>query len=148
MMQKSVFTVTNIQPGGICEPRHSRYCWRIGRQPDIAMLNRIVAPLLGLHDFTAFTAAGDTGKTKVRELYSASFTMEGRFIVFKIAGNAFLWKMVRSITGTALQLEAEGCGAGAMTDILNSMDRESAGATAPAHGLFLDRVLYDERTNF
>lgn len=135
-----------IQAGGICEPRNSRYCWRIRDLPDIVRLNRIAATLLGVHDFTTFAAAGDPSNSKVRELYSASFTVEGRFLVFKIAGNAFLWKMVRSITGTVLQLEAAGGSYGKMKDILNSMDREQAGVTAPARGLFLDRVLYDERT--
>jgi tRNA pseudouridine38-40 synthase len=135
-----------IQAGGICEPRHSRYCWRIREMPDLSRLNRIAAPLLGVHDFTSFTAAGDPSNSRIRELFSASFTMEGQFIVFKIAGNAFLWKMVRSITGTILGIAAEGGSAGDMADILNSMDRERALTTAPAHGLFLDRVLYDERT--
>ncbi len=137
-----------IKPGGICSPRDSRYCWRINRKPDIERLNSITSPLIGVHDFTAFTAAGDPSSSKIRELYSASFTIDGQFLVFKIAGNAFLWKMVRSILGTALELEAGGYGADRMKDILDSMDRGQAGATAPAKGLFLDRVLYDERAVF
>ena len=130
---------------GICEPRHSKYCWRVRGNPDIQRLNRIIAPLAGVHDFTTFTAAGDPSNSKVRELYSAVFTMDGQFIVFKIAGNAFLWKMVRSIVGTVLQLESQSGSSEEMKNILNSMDREQAGATAPAHGLFLDRVLYEEQ---
>lgn len=135
-----------IYTGGVCEPWHSKYCWRIREQPDVARLNRIVAPLTGIHDFTTFAAAGDPSKSKIRELLSTSFTMEGRFLVFKIAGNAFLWKMVRSITGTAIGLESKGYGEKQMREILNSRKRELAGTTAPAHGLFLDRVLYEKQS--
>lgn len=134
-----------IKPGGICEPRHARYCWRIKRKPDLAVLNSITSPLIGVHDYSTFTAAGDPSNSKTRELYSASFYRDGQFLVFKIAGNAFLWKMVRSIVGTALQLEAEGRDADYMKNVLEGRDRSLAGVTAPAQGLFLDRVLYDER---
>lgn len=134
-----------IKTGGSCLPRYSRYCWRIREIPEVKILNRIAAPLSGIHDFTTFAAAGDPSESKVRQLYSAAFTMEGGFIVFKIAGNAFLWRMVRSIVGTTLALANEGAGAAEMKKILESMDRGAAGVTAPPHGLFLDRVLYDEQ---
>jgi tRNA pseudouridine38-40 synthase len=137
-----------IKPGLICEPWHDRYCWRTRHQPQLGRLNRIAAPLAGTHDFTTFTAAGDPSQSKIRKLYSAVFSVEGQFIVFKIAGNAFLWRMVRSIVGTAMQLEEAGAGADEMRRILNSLSREEAGTTAPARGLFLDRVLYDEKAIF
>ncbi len=132
-----------IKPGGICEPRHTRYCWRLRNRPDTGRLNSLASPLIGIHDFTAFTAVGDPSNSRVRELYTASFTMEGQFIVFEIAGNAFLWKMVRSIVGTLIQLESDGGGPEQMREILVSMDRGRVGATAPAHGLFLDRIIYE-----
>ena len=134
-----------IKPGGICAPQHARYCWRIKHIPDIGRLNSIASPLIGVHDFTTFTAAGDPSKSRTRELFSASFTIDGQFLVFKIAGNAFLWKMVRSIIGTSLQIEEEGGDSARMKKILESENRRNAGITAPAHGLFLDRVLYDKR---
>lgn len=134
-----------IMPVVTCEPWHERYCWRTRHVPEIGRLNRIAAPLTGIHDFTSFAAAGDPSKSKVRNLFAASFTVEGPFIVFKIAGNAFLWRMVRSIVGTIMQLEEGGAGADEMRRILESCSRSEAGTTAPARGLFLDRILYDER---
>ncbi len=134
-----------IKAGGICQPQHRNYCWRIRGVPDISRLNRIAAPLIGTHDFTTFTAAGDPSDSKVRRLDSAAFTAEGQFIVFKIAGNAFLWKMVRSIVGTIIEIESAGGGAAEMKEILESRDRERAGATAPPQGLFLHKVHYDEQ---
>ena len=134
-----------IKTGGSCLPRHSRYCWKIRETPELRELNRIAAPLSGIHDFTSFAAAGDPSKSKIRQLYSASFTAENGFLVFKIAGNAFLWRMVRSIVGTIIELAREGSGAEEMTKILESLDRGRVGATAPPQGLFLDRVIYDEQ---
>lgn len=134
-----------IKPGGICEPKYARYCWRINRMPEVRRLNRIVAPIVGIHDYSTFTASGDPSNSRVRQVFSAAFEIEKQFIVFKIAGNAFLWKMVRSILGTVIGLEEKGADHDDMKMILESMNRSAAGATAPAKGLFLDRVLYDER---
>ncbi len=137
-----------IRAGGRSLPHEDKYCWRLRQTPDIRLLNRLTAPLAGVHDFTAFTAAGDPSESKVRRLYSAVFYPQHEFLVFKIAGNAFLWRMVRSIVGTAVQLESDGADASAMGRILDSGIREKAGTTAPAKGLFLDRVIYNERDFF
>jgi tRNA pseudouridine38-40 synthase len=64
--------------------------------------------------------------------------------VYTIAANSFLWKMVRTIVGTFLELEEQGAGAARLGRILESADRGNAGGTAPAKGLFLERVVYDE----
>lgn len=135
-----------IKTGGNCLPKDSRYCWKIREVPNIHILNRITAPLAGIHDFTAFAAAGDPSESKIRQLYSAAFTAENGFLVFKIAGNAFLWRMVRSIVGTAIGLANTGGGACEMKKILESRDRENAGATAPPKGLFLDRIIYEQES--
>ena len=134
-----------IKTGGICPPWHERFCWRIRHVPELGRLNRLASQLVGVHDFSTFTAAGDPSESKTRELAASAFTVEGEFLVYKIAGNAFLWRMVRSIVGTIMQLEEEGADARRMKHILDSADRSLAGTTAPARGLFLDRVLYDER---
>ncbi|MDC7227410.1 MAG: tRNA pseudouridine(38-40) synthase TruA [Spirochaetales bacterium] len=134
-----------IKAADVCLPSQSRYCWRVRTKSDILRLNKIAAPLVGVHDFTAFAAAGDPSESKTRLLYSAVFTMERGFIVFKIAGNAFLWRMVRSIVGTIIEISNNGGSAADMLSILDSKDRSRAGATAPPQGLFLDRVLYDEQ---
>ena len=120
-----------------------KYCTGIGRSPDLNLLNRYAAQIVGVHDFTTFAAAGDKSKSKVREIFSAAFYREGEYIVFKICGNAFLWKMVRSITGTMIELEAKNRPEWDMKEILEAADRNAAGITAGAKGLFLEKVYYD-----
>jgi tRNA pseudouridine38-40 synthase len=134
-----------MMEGSVCAPWDDCFCWRKNRLPELAVLNRVVSPLVGTHDFSAFAAAGDPSKSKVRTIYSAVFTVEGSRVVFKIAGNAFLWKMVRSVLGTAIQIAETGGSSEEMRYILIGKQRADAGTTAPARGLFLERVLYNER---
>ncbi len=137
-----------IAPAGAAvSPEKIRYRWALGRRPSIRRLNALCRPLLGSHDFTTFAAVGDASKSRVREVRAASFLPCGEDLVFEIAGNAFLWRMVRSLAGTLVSLEGEGAGAGAMEEILQARDRRAARTTAPAQGLFLHQVLYEGDTH-
>ncbi len=123
--------------------RH-RYCMMIDTVPDINLLNSYASVLKGRHDFTTFAAAGDKSRTKERIIYHASFYYENDILVFTIKGNAFLWKMVRSIVGTMIELEKRKKPAEYFRHILNEKNRKLAGKTAPPAGLFLEKVYYGE----
>jgi tRNA pseudouridine38-40 synthase len=125
-------------------PWEVRYCHRVDTLPSLPVLNAMAARLYGELDFTAFAHAQETG-SKSRFIYHASFFPQGDHIVFQIAGNAFLWRMVRSLVGTMLEFGAKGKGADEFGAVLASRDRARAGATAPGNGLFLHKVIYDER---
>lgn len=120
-----------------------RYSHSINYQPDINVLNSYASVITGKHDFTAFAAAGDKNESKIRTIYEAAFFYESDLLVFKISGNAFLWKMVRSLLGTMLYLENKNKDPGRMKYIIDSRKRENAGTTAPAKGLFLEKVDYE-----
>ncbi|MCK5197515.1 MAG: tRNA pseudouridine(38-40) synthase TruA, partial [Spirochaetales bacterium] len=118
------------------------FCTPIRNLPGIELLNACARYLAGIHDFTTFTSAGDKSESRVREIYSAVFYREGNYTVFKIEGNAFLWKMVRSIVGSILKyavVDDNGCG---FRKALESRDRTMAGTTAPSKGLFFHKVYY------
>jgi tRNA pseudouridine38-40 synthase len=125
-----------------CSPVVSPFSLSVPVLPDIRLLNQYARSIVGIHDFTAFSAAGDQSVSKIRAVYAASFYPEGRRIVFRIIGNAFLWRMVRSLIGTMLALESRQAEEGAMREILCSGDRLQVGTTAPAKGLFLYKVRY------
>jgi tRNA pseudouridine38-40 synthase len=133
-----------IAPSPILAPELKPYRWRINRRPDLAALNRMASCLLGEHDFTAFANPGDKSLSRNRYVHRAHFFPEGTDIAFEITANAFLWKMVRSLTGSLVQYESEGRDPGYVAEVLESRDRRLAGATAPAHGLFFWRVDYYE----
>ncbi len=118
------------------------FCTQIRDIPDINIMNACAEKLKGIHDFTTFTSAGDKNESKIREIFSASFYKEGDLTVFQIEGNAFLWKMVRSIVGSILKYASLESGAAGFDEALISKDRQMAGTTAPSKGLFFHKIYY------
>ena len=121
------------------------YCWHIRREPDINLLNKMASVLSGELDCTTFSAAGDQSKSKSRYIYTAHFFTDREFLVFEISANAFLWRMVRSITGTLLHYEQQNGTKEDFEAVLRSKDRRNAGETAPPQGLFLWSVEYPKQ---
>lgn len=126
----------------MCYPWLERYCCCVKENFDIGRLNEIVAPLAGHHSFASFSSVMEDGYPMERTVYSAVFYAKENYIVFKISADGFLRKMVRSVVGTSFDLYRKGSGGKEMKEILEAKNRESAGACAPAKGLFLDRVIY------
>ena len=133
-----------IENASYADPFARRFVLTVKRPIDLEVLNRYASRLVGIHDFTTFSAVGDQSNSKVREVVAAAFYRERGYTVFRIRGNAFLWKMVRSIVGTIIESSESRLAVGAFNDIIASRDRKQAGTTAPAKGLFLNRVYYDE----
>jgi tRNA pseudouridine38-40 synthase len=134
------FTLCSPSP----DPIRLRYCHHLRRAPDLESLNAAAALVLGERDFTAFSSAKDESANRSRFVFESSFRWEGEALVYQIAANAFLWRMVRSLVGSMLQYEKDfGPGASrAMAEALESRDRSLAGPTAPAKALFLWNVEY------
>ena len=120
------------------------YCWHIRREPDIDLLNSMASVLSGELDCTTFSAAGDQSKSKSRYINRAHFFIDREFLVFEISANAFLWRMVRSITGTLLHYEQQNGTKEDFEAVLRSKDRRNAGETAPPQGLFLWSIAYPQ----
>jgi len=123
-------------------PHESRYALQLWRHPRINLLNAYCRLLLGERDCSIFAAAGDTSKSRSRYISHAAFFAEGSHLVFEISANAFLWKMVRSITGTFLHYEERATPPEQLRDIIASGSRDQAGPTLPPQGLFLWKVDY------
>ncbi len=132
-----------LLPQRVADPFQRPYCWARHDLPSAMQLNRYAASLTGRRDFTSFAAERDESESKVRRVESAACYPEGPFIVFRVVGNAFLWKMVRTLVGTMVEQALVGRGPQAMERILAKRRRDAAGATAPARGLFLHGVYYD-----
>ena len=129
--------------GPVLLPHLRAYRHWLRRGPDLARLNELAAVLVGEHDFTCFSAEGDANHSKVRRVDVSAFHREGDTLVYTVAATSFLWKMVRTIMGTLFLLEEQGMGARELRLVMEAGSRANAGATAPARGLFLERVVYD-----
>ncbi len=128
---------------GIPLARDTRYVWALRKRPDLDELNAMASHLRGEIDCAAFAAAGDQSLSTFRYIDKAHFWYEGDVLVFEIEANAFLWKMVRSLTGTLIQCEQKGIGEKGFAGILESRERSKALMTAPPQGLFLWKVSFD-----
>ncbi len=121
---------------------------KVRRFPDFELLNSYAACVEGTHDFSTFTGAGDLCPSKFRDIYVSRFSWGHDFwgdavLVYTICGNAFLYRMVRSLVGTMLQLGGEGASVEEFRRRLESKDRSMTGRTASAGGLYLSRISYD-----
>jgi tRNA pseudouridine38-40 synthase len=108
-------------------------------------IKRAALFFLGTYDFTSFSSARSEVADKVRTIYALDIVEEGEQLIFQIKGSGFLYNMVRIIVGTLLEV---GSGKRKPEDIqliLVGKDRSLAGKTAPAHGLYLHQVNYQDK---
>lgn len=108
----------------------------------IEKMNEAAQYYCGKHDFCSFMAQGSKIVDTVREVKYAKVYREGDFIVFKVAADGFLYNMVRIMTGTLLLVAQGKINPCDIEKIIDSKDRKNAGSTAPACGLYLNRVEY------
>ena len=130
----------------VLHPRQRAFAVRLRHRPSTERLNRLAAPLIGSHDFSTFTIPRESSRTRVREVMSAGFFPLHGQLVFEISANGFLWRMVRSITGTLIALEKEGAGPNEIRSRLAACDRKEAGPSAPPGGLVLHCVEYPDES--
>ncbi len=98
--------------------------------------------LVGTHDFMSFSKAGHNRETTVRTVLECSVRREGAEVLVGVCGTGFLWHMVRIIVGTLVEVGLGRYDAERVGEMLAARDRRAAGATAPAHGLYLDWVRF------
>jgi tRNA pseudouridine38-40 synthase len=123
-------------------PHESRYALQLWRRPRIDRLNAYCRLLPGERDCSLFASSRDSSESRSRHIFYACFFVQGDTLIFEICANAFLWKMVRSIVGTFLHYEEQGLPEEEMERIIKAGDRNLAGPTLPAKGLFLWKIDY------
>lgn len=129
--------------------RHVEY--HVRKPLDVELMNNACQYLIGTHDFSSFCSANSSVTNKIRTINELSVKLENQTIVVRINGDGFLYNMVRIIVGTLIVIGIGNCPPEYMAEILESKDRRSAFATAPACGLILDKIYlkeYDENWGF
>lgn len=124
-------------------PLRRLYSWHVPQSLNLDAMNRAAQGLIGVHDFATF-GQPTQGDSTTRQLFKAKWQPQDSFIVFEVAANAFLYRMVRSIVGS---LKVVGSGEWTVEEFMEAFgarDRSRAAATAPPEGLFLVSVAYDE----
>jgi tRNA pseudouridine38-40 synthase len=128
------------------------YRYLLNESPDKGKMEEAAGLLVGERDFAAFRTVGGAGKDDtVRTITDISVEQrdatdtKGRHMretLIRVTGGGFMYNMVRIIAGTLVEAGSGARAPGSVTDALKSRDRSDAGHTAPAAGLYLERVYY------
>lgn len=109
---------------------------------DVKAMQEASKYFIGTHDFEAFRSLGSSVKTTVRTITDVKVDKIGDIIIIKVAGDGFLYNMVRIIAGTLLYAGIGKIKAYEISEILAARDRNKAGNVLPARGLCLEEVYY------
>lgn len=110
---------------------------------DIDKMKRASQKFLGEHDFKGFSS-DKTKKSTVRHIEKIHITCDEFKIKIKITGNGFLYNMIRIIVGTLLEISTGEMDEQVIDKVFDTQNRELAGFTVPANGLFLEKIVYQE----
>lgn len=148
--------------GPVASPFDRHYAWHVKTPLDLCAMTEAYERLIGYHDFSAFRSTGSDVVSTRRTVLEArlidptageplswqtpgpnvDLTPEG-LLLFEVRGDGFLRHMVRTIVGTLVEVGQARREPESVSVALASGRRADAGATAPAHGLFLVRVDYE-----
>ncbi|MCQ2551563.1 MAG: tRNA pseudouridine(38-40) synthase TruA [Clostridia bacterium] len=121
------------------------YAYQLGETLDVSKMRQALKYIEGTHDFESFQAQGGTPReTTVRTIYGAKIYDEGDKLVFEVKGDGFLYNMVRIMVGTLIQVGRGKIAPQDVEKILESKDRQNAGPTAPAEGLYLAEIYFTQ----
>lgn len=114
---------------------------------NLELMQQAAGYLVGKHDFKSFCSARTQVTDTVREIYSLELAREGDEIVVTVTGAGFLYNMVRIIVGTLLKVGMHVYPPEHVAEILEARDRAAAGPKAPAQGLTLMEIRYEEEAS-
>ena len=118
--------------------------WHFRKKLDISLMQEGVKYLIGKHDFTSFRTIKCQAKSPVRTIDEVSFSREGEEVIMRVSAKSFLHSQVRIIAGTIVKIGDGTWDPEKILTILKGKNRNLAGPTAPADGLYLERVKYPE----
>jgi tRNA pseudouridine38-40 synthase len=118
--------------------------WHVKGDLDVAAMQEAAAALAGTRDFIACSGQLEDGRTSVRTVFKAGWRREGDALLFDIEADAFLPQMVRRLTGALVRVGRGTLEVEEFVRLLGQAKQGSIGPTAPALGLCLQRVWYDE----
>ena len=126
-------------------PVRGRFSWHLRSPLDVAAMAEAAASVVGTHDFSAFRGAPgghDEDVSPRRTLHRLEVVARADEVRIEAEGRSFLRHMVRNLAGTLVEVGQGRRPVSDMAKVLESRDRANAAATAPAHGLCLERVTY------
>ncbi len=127
-------------------PEYRYTSWHYPLLVETEKMKEAAKKIVGTHDFSAFTNVkkNESYHDHSRHVLDVSIdSLSDQRFCIRVKGVTFLYKMVRNIVGTIVYAGCGKIGVDEIDVILHSKNRVEAGVTAPAHGLFLHRVAYN-----
>lgn len=109
---------------------------------DEKFLSEQAKAYIGTHHFDSFCAAGSSVEDTERTVMNAAVEREGDTVIFRVEADGFLYNMVRIMAGTLIDISRGRIPADSIEQIIEARNRFAAGYTAPARGLFLNKIHY------
>lgn len=116
--------------------------WALSFPLDIEKMRQGAAHLLGNHDFSSFRGSGCQALSPVKTLDKLDIERQGDEIIFTVEARSFIYHQVRNMVGTLAQVGYGKLQPDDVKRILEAKDRKQAGISAPACGLYLNKIMY------
>jgi tRNA pseudouridine38-40 synthase len=128
------------------DPTRERFAWRVWPPLDLALLQVEASALEGRKDFGPFGRAPIPGGHTIRQVFRAAWTETENGLAFDIEADAFLYRMVRRLVAAMIAVGAGRAPAGSLSCALEAPERAWQGKPAPARGLCLEAVIYEDKS--
>ncbi len=116
--------------------------WYLRSKLDIKILKKAAKKLVGTHNFNAFRSTNCQAKSPIRTLKKIKITKKKEKIIFILRSKSFLKNQVRSIIGCLKYVGEQKWTIKDLEKVLKSKNRNNCAPPAPAHGLYLSRIIY------
>jgi tRNA pseudouridine38-40 synthase len=126
------------------DPFSEGFAYQLHHRPNLETMNEAAKLLLDYQDFQCFSRSNTDVKTYNCKVRKAKWEEDNNRLIFTISADRFLRNMVRAIVGTLLDVGFGKTSIEEFHSILKSKNRVNAGASAPAQGLFLNKINYPE----
>jgi tRNA pseudouridine38-40 synthase len=114
------------------------------RALDAGLFRDAAARLLGAHDFTGFSCAGSSSVRPLRTITLSELHVDGLLWTWRVASDGFLYKMVRCLAGTLMEIAGGRVPPGRLEEIFEGRVRDKGHPVAPAAGLRLESIVYED----
>lgn len=119
-----------------------KYCWWIKDKLNVKKMEEAAKEFIGMHDFVSFSEKSKEDKSTKCLVEDLQITQDDNFIYIRIKASHFLWKMVRRVVGTLVEVGRGNKSSADIKKYLSKPSTESALFTAPPSGLFLEKIYY------
>lgn len=141
VMRHYEYAILNRPAPPACD---KKFVWHIPIKLDLVAMQQGAKHLIGHHDFSSFRASGCQASSPRRTLSHISLAQKNDLLVLYVCAPSFLYRQVRIITGTLIDVGRGKLKPETIKDILLEKNRKAAGTTAPAHGLCLTKICYSQ----